>query len=106
ATTATASGPAVSNYTITYVPGTFTITKALATVTAGGGTKADGGTAPTLSATTQTGFSAADALTITLTSTRATGEAVGSYVTTATATGAALDNYTITYVPGTFTITK
>src|SRR5206468_6301842 len=51
-------------------------------------------------------LTAADALTIALGATRAAGEAVGSYVTTATATGAALDNYTVTYVVGTFNITK
>jgi VCBS repeat-containing protein len=105
ATTATASGTAVSNYTITYVAGTFTITKAAATVTAGGGTKVVGASDPPLSATTQTGFTTADAATITLASTRAAGETVGSYPTTATATGAALSNYTVTYVAGTFTIT-
>src|SRR5207249_4781315 len=80
--------------------------KAPATVTAGGGTKTYGTTDPALSATTATGFTAADAPTIALTATRAAGEAVGSYATTATATGAALNNYTVTYVPGTFTITK
>jgi VCBS repeat-containing protein len=105
ATTATASGAALSNYTVTYVAGTFSITKAAATVTAGGGTKAYGASDPPLSATTQTGFTTADAATITLTSTRATGEAVGSYATSATASGAALSNYTVTYVAGVFTIT-
>src|SRR5206468_10929373 len=50
-------------------------------------------------------FTAADAATIALSATRASGEAVGTYATTATATGAALSNYTVTYVPGSFTIT-
>jgi hypothetical protein len=59
---------------------------------------------PALSATTQSGFTAADALTIALASTRAGGEAVGSYATTATAMGAAVSNYTVTYVPGAFSI--
>src|SRR5204863_14922 len=104
-TTAEATGAALSNYSVTYVAGSFSITKAAATVTAGGGTKAYGATDPALSAPTQSGFTAADALTIALSETRAPGEAVGSYVTTATATGAALSNYTVTYVAGTFIIT-
>src|SRR5204862_534814 len=95
-----------SNYTVTSVAGSFSITKAAATVTAGGGTKAYGATDPALSAATQSGFTAADALTVTLSETRAPGEAVGSYVTTATATGAALSNYTVTYVAGSFSITQ
>src|SRR2546428_3413210 len=91
------------SYTVTYVAGDFSIRKAAATVTAGGGTKAYGASDPGLSATTQTGFTAADAATITVTATRAAGETVGSYATTATATGAALSNYSVTYVAGTFT---
>ena len=55
---------------MTYVAGSFSITKASATVTAGGGTKAHGTADPAHSATA-TGFTAADALTIALTATRA-----------------------------------
>src|SRR4051812_43780358 len=106
ATTATATGAALSNYTVTYVAGAFTITKKAATVTAGSGTKVYGAVDPALGATTAIGFTAADASTITLSSTRASGETVGTYVTTATATGAALSNYTVTYVAGTFSIAK
>mgnify|MGYP003693931059 CR=1 FL=1 len=85
---------------MTYVAGSFSITKAAATVTAGGGTKAHGTADPAHSATA-TGFTAADALTIALSrDARASGETVGDYVTTATATGAALTNYTVTYVAG------
>ena len=72
-TTATATGAALSNYTVTYVAGTFSITPATATVTAGSGTKAYGTADPALTATA-TGFTAADALTIALTATRAAGE--------------------------------
>ena len=64
-TTATATGAALSNYTVTYVAGSFSITKAAATVTAGGGTKAYGTADPAHSATA-TGFTTADALTIAL----------------------------------------
>src|SRR6185503_19161608 len=105
ATTATASGAALSNYDVTSVPGSFSITKAAATLTAHDGTKAYGTADPTLTATA-TGFTATDAATITLTTTRTPGEAVGSYPTTATASGAALENYTLTHVPGSFSITK
>ncbi len=62
--------PRCSNYTVSYVPGTFTITKATATVTAGSGTKVYGTADPALTATA-TGFTAADAATITLSATRA-----------------------------------
>src|SRR5207247_2986112 len=86
-TTATATGVALSNYTVTYVAGSFSITTVAATVTAGGGTKAYGTTDPALSAATQSGFTAAAALTIALGETRPAGDAVGDYVTTATATG-------------------
>src|SRR3989442_2918624 len=80
--------------------------KAGARLPAGGGRKACGARDPAVRAATETGFTAADAATITLTATRAPGEAVGSYATTATATGAALSNYSVTYVAGTFSITK
>src|SRR5207247_4995719 len=105
ATTATATGAALSNYTVTYVAGTFSITKGAAIVTAHDATKAYGAADPPLSATA-TGFTAADVLTIALAATRAPGETVGDYATTATATGAALSNYTVRYVAGTFSITK
>src|SRR5439155_223132 len=58
---------------------------------------------PVLGAT-QTGFTAADAATITLSATRAAGEAATTYVITPAASGAALSNYSVNYVNGTFTI--
>jgi VCBS repeat-containing protein len=103
-TTATASGD-LSNYDVTYVAGSFSITKAPATVTAGSGTKVSGTPDPVPAVTaSETGFLAAD--NITVSATRASGEARGSYATTATASGAALGNYDVTYVPGIFTITN
>src|SRR4029079_8924941 len=74
-TTATATGTPLSNYTVTYVAGSFSITKAAATVTGRDGTKTYGTADPTLTATA-TGFTAADALTIALTAIRASGETV------------------------------
>ncbi len=52
------------------MPGTFSITKATATVTASSGTKVYGTADPAFTATA-TGFTAADAATITLNATRA-----------------------------------
>jgi len=101
-TTATAAGAALTNYNVTYVPGSFTITRAAATVTAGNGTKVFGTPDGPITASAS-GFLAADGITVS--ATRAAGENVGSYVTTATAAGAALANYNVTFVPGIFTIT-
>ena len=105
ATTASAVGTVLSNYTVNLVPGTFSITKASATVTAGGGTKVYGTNDPALSPAVESGFTAADALTIALSSTRDPGAAVGNYATHASAVGAALSNYNVTYPLGSFSIT-
>jgi len=95
----------LANYSITYTTATFTINKAAATVTATNYSKTYGTSDPVLGAT-QTGFTAADAATITLSASRAAGEAVGTYVITPSAGGAALSNYIVSYVNGTFTINK
>jgi hypothetical protein len=101
-TTATAAGAALTNYNVTYVPGSFTITRAAATVTAGNGSKVFGTAEGPITASAS-GFVAADGITVS--ATRAAGENVGIYATTATATGAALTNYNVTFVPGSFKIT-
>src|SRR5207244_7891813 len=88
-----ASGAALSNYTVTPVNGTFTIYKAAATVTAANNSKTYGTSDPTLTAS-QSGFTAADALTITLSATRASGEAATTYVITPSASGASPPVYT------------
>src|SRR5205814_6148154 len=95
----------LGNYPVEYVGGNLNNTKEAASVTAGGGTEAYGTADPSLSVTAS-GFTVTDAETIALSATRVSGETVGSYATTATATGAALSNYTVTYVAGTFSITK
>src|SRR5207249_9999895 len=64
------------------------------------------GTADPALTATQIGFTAADAATIGLSSTRATGENVGNYVITPSASGAALSNYNVNYMTGTFAISK
>ncbi len=90
------------NYNVTYLPATFTITRASATVTADDKDKVVGGNDPALTATV-TGLVNGDVLSYTLT--RASGEAVGTY--TITATGEPVQgNYNVTYVPGTFRITN
>ncbi len=99
------TGAASASYTFVYVNGKVTITPKAATVTAGSGTKVFGATDPALT-TTSTGFAAADLSGITLATTRAAGENVGNYATAATATGGNIGFYTVSYVPGTFTITK
>jgi hypothetical protein len=106
ATHASASGAPLGNYHVTYVPGSFSITPATVTVTAGGGTKVYGSADPALSATTETGLTAADVAGVTLSSSRAAGEPVGNYATTAVASGAVLSNYTVAYVAGNFSITR
>src|SRR5207244_6360954 len=84
---------------------TFTISKGAATVTANNAGKTYGATDPTLAASA-TGFTTADAASITLSATRASGESVGTYTITPSASGTALSNYTVTYVNGTDTISK
>src|SRR5439155_7274449 len=79
--------------------------KAAATVTAADNGKVYGTSDPPLTAG-QTGFTAADAASIALSATRATGENVASYAITPAASGAGLGNYTVTYGPGSFTISK
>ncbi len=94
----------LANYDIMYNTAGFTIAPRPATVTAGSGTKVYGTTDPALN-TTQSGFTAADAPTIPLNTTRAAGESVRSYSTTPAASGAVLGNYTVKYVSGSFDIT-
>jgi hypothetical protein len=90
-----------ANYALTFNPGTLTISKRAATVTAQNASKVFGAIDPPLTAT-GTGFLATDG--ITLSATRAAGTAVGTYVITPAAGGAALPNYNVTYVNGVFTI--
>ena len=104
--TAVATGAALVNYNVVSTPGTFSITRATVTVTAGGGNKVYGTADPALTATTQVGFLPGDVAGITLSSTRAAGNNVGSYATTPTASGGNIANYVITPVAGTFSITK
>ena len=95
------------DYTITYVPGTLTITPASLTITADDQSSVYGATLPALAAS-YAGFVNGDtpaslAALPTLTTLATAASGVGSY--TITAIGAADADYTINYVPGTLTIT-
>src|SRR5207244_10057111 len=103
----TASG-AVSgsaNYTISYVPGTLTVTRAALTVTADNQTRVYGAANPPLTVSYSgfvNGDTAAGLTTAPTVSTPGTvASAVGTYPITASGAGSA--NYTISYVSGTLT---
>ncbi len=89
------------NYEVTTTAGTFTITKATATVTANNASKVYGATDPTFTATV-TGVQSGDQLNYTLA--RATGENAGTYAINVTLGDN--PNYEVTTTAGTFTITK
>ena len=104
----TASGAVDSDYSITYVAGSLTVTPAALTITADNQSMAYGAALPTLTAS-YAGFVNGDTranLTTqpTLTTTAAAGSHVGNYAITA---GGAVDpDYTISYVLGTLTVTS
>ena len=104
----TASGAVSSNYTISYVAGTLTITPATLTITAVNATKVYGSGNPSFSVT-YAGFVNGDTNTSlstqpTITSTAVIGSSVGTYPITPS--GAVSANYTINYVSGTLTVSK
>jgi uncharacterized repeat protein (TIGR03803 family) len=103
----TVSGATDPNYTISYVPGTLTITPAALTITADNKTKVYGDPLPTLTASYSgfvNGDTASNLTTLPTLSTAATPSSLpGTYPITAS--GAADPNYIIAYVPGTLTVT-
>ena len=107
--TITASGAVDSDYTITYVAGTLTVTPAALTITAVNQTKAYGAALPTLTAS-YSGFVNGDtAASLTTAPTLTTNATAASHVSgnpyTITASGAVDSDYTISYVNGTLTVT-
>jgi MBG domain (YGX type)/Bacterial Ig-like domain (group 3) len=103
----TCSGLSSTNYVITFVPGTLTVTPDCLTVTAGGATRQYGQANPALNSVTYSGFVNGDtpaALGGTLLCmTSATPmSSVGSYAITCS--GLTSQNYSITFVPGTLMI--
>jgi hypothetical protein len=94
----------LSNYTITYNTGTFTINQKAASVTPNAAGKVYGDDEPVLGGTL-TGFLEADLVTAAYS--RETGENVGEYVISATLNPTeVLSNYSIAYNTATFTISK
>lgn len=104
----TANGAEAVNYNITYTAGTLTILKAALTITADNKTKSYGTANPEFTVS-YSGFVNAETASVlstpaVITTTAATNSAVGIYPIAIA--GAAAANYTITYVPGTLTITN
>ena len=104
----TVSGAASLNYSISYVPGTLTITVATLTITADNQTKIYGEVNPALSVHYSGFINGDDASKLTtapsLTTTASASSGTGDY--TITASGAVMPNYTIVYQSGTLTINK
>ncbi len=102
---ATVSGAAASNYNITVVPGTLTVTPtAPLVVTVNNASRPYGQLNPTFTSTIS-GALNGDTFTVTYSTTAAQFSPVGNYPITATVSGAAAANYAITVVPGTLTVT-
>ena len=100
------SGPATSNYTITVVPGTLTITTATVTlnVADNNATRLYGALNPTFTSTI-IGALNGDTFTITYATTATAASPVGTYTVTPTVSGLAAGNYNITIAGGTLTVT-
>jgi hypothetical protein len=106
----TPSGLTSSNYAITFMAGTLTITPAPLTITAESKTKVYGAALPTLTAS-YSGFVNGDtpaSLTtpVTLTTTATTASHVAGSPYSISASGAQDSNYTISYVAGNLTVTS
>lgn len=103
----TATGAVAANYAIIYTPGELAVTAATLTITADGQTKVYGAALPTLTASYSgfvNGDTPANLNTLPTLSTNATAAShVGSYLITAS--GASAGDYTISYLPGTLTVT-
>jgi hypothetical protein len=98
-------GPAASNYTITVVPGTLTITQAsiALNVAANNVTRNYGAANPAFTSTT-TGALNGDTFTVIYSTAATTSSPVGSYPIVPTVSGAALGNYTATTTNGVLTV--
>ncbi len=105
----TASGAVDTDYSFTYVTGHMTVTQAPLTITANDQTKVYGAALPALTAT-YTGFVNGDTSTSlttqpTLASTATASSHVSGNPYSITASGAVDGDYSISYVPGTLTVT-
>ena len=93
------------NYTVSFIPGTYTITPAEATVSAVAATKVYGELDPDYVVTVTGMLNGDSESVISYSVNREPGENVGTY--TVTPTGAVVQgNYQVTYVPSTLTITR
>jgi hypothetical protein len=100
-----ASGTNINDYTVVYVDGTLTISKANLTVTAADANRTYGTPNPTFSASA-TGAQNSDTFTFTESTPATTASAPGTYAIIPVATGTNLSDYNVTYVNGTLTIGK
>ena len=104
--TSSCTGAVDANYTISYVPGTVTVTAATLTITASNGTMVYGGSSPAITpiysgfVNNQTSAILAPPPTCSTTATATSN--VGSYPSTCS--GAAAPNYTINYIAGSVTV--
>nr|WP_247886429.1 MBG domain-containing protein [Azospirillum brasilense] len=112
ATGGTLSGAAAGNYTLNHVNGAISVTPAILTVTAGGGSMIYGDAVPSLSYTTagwRNGQGGALLWAVTVSTDATSLSNVGAtYTTTATGgtlSGPAAGNYTLSYVDGAFSVT-
>ena len=98
-------GPAASNYTITVVPGTLTITQASVAlnVAANNTTRTYGAANPAFTSTI-TGALNGDTFTITYSTTATATSPIGAYPIVPTVSGAAISNYTVTITNGVLTV--
>jgi outer membrane protein OmpA-like peptidoglycan-associated protein len=105
-TLSSAVGSGLSNYTITYVPGAFTVTPAALTVTGSNRTTTYNATLQNNNATySVTGLLGTDS--VSSVTGVASGTNAGTYTDSLSgALGAGLSNYTINYVNGAFTINR
>jgi hypothetical protein len=102
--TATVQGANASNYTVTVVPGTLTITQAPLTISANNATRLYGAANPAFTGSIS-GTLNGDALSLTFTTTAVQTSDVGTYPIVPVLSGAAAGNYAPTVVNGTLTIT-
>jgi hypothetical protein len=95
---------ASTNYSITLVNGTLTVTQAPLTITVNNATRYYGSANPTFTGTI-TGLVKGDTLTVTYSTTATKTSAVATYPITATIAGSKTPDYKLTVVPGTLTVT-
>jgi hypothetical protein len=98
-------GPAASNYTITVVPGTLTITQAsiALNVAANNTTRTYGAPNPAFTSTI-TGALNGDTFTVTYSTAASATSPIGTYPIVPTVSGAATSNYTVTTTNGVLTV--